>query len=119
MVHELTHLYFKDIRFLICRNERWCHELAADFVVGIYFALKGIAIGKYKYVVQQLPMTLTHPKGEHRVAAVDFARECLFRFPWHDVDSAMAGLPAFVYGRQKLLNEELVQCARNLKEKKM
>lgn len=118
MVHELTHLYFKDTRFLLCRNERWCHELAADYVVGIYSALKGIAIGKYKYVVRQLPMTLTHPKGEHRAAAVDFARECLFRFPWHDVDSAMAGLPAFVYGRQKLLNEELAQCTRGIKEKK-
>ena len=77
-----------------------------------------MATGKYKYVVRQLPMTLTHPKGCHRADAVEFARECLFRFPWHDVDSAMAGLPAFVYGRQKLLNEELVQCARDLKEKK-
>ena len=30
----------------------------------------------------------------------------------------MAGLPAFVYGRQKLLNEELVQCVRDIKKKK-
>lgn len=118
MVHELTHLYFKDTRFLLCRNERWCHELAADYVVGVYSALKGIATGKYKYVVRQLPMTPTHPKGEHRADAVKFARECMLRFPWHDVNSAMAGLPAFVYGRQKLLNEELVQCARDIKEKK-
>jgi hypothetical protein len=42
----------------------------------------------------------------------------MLRFPWHDVDSAMAGLPTFVYGRQKLLNEELVQCIRDIKEKK-
>lgn len=118
MVHELSHLYFKDTRFLLCRNERWCHELAADYVVGIYSALKGIATGKYKYVVSQLPMTLTHPKGEHRAFAVEFARECMYRFHWYDVDSAMAGLPAFVYGRQKLLNEELVQYLRDIKEKK-
>lgn len=118
MVHELTHLHFKDTRFLLCRNERWCHELTADYVVGIYSALKGIATGKYKYVVRQLPMTPTHPKGEHRAAAVEFARECMVKFPWHDVDSAMTGLPAFVYGRQKLLNEELAQCARDIKKKK-
>ena len=118
MVHELTHLYFKDTRFLLCRNERWCHELAADYVVGIYSSLKGIATGKYKYVVRQLPMTLTHPKGEHRAGVVEFARECMLKFPWRNVDSAMAGLPAFVYGRQKLLNEELVQCIRDIKEKK-
>ena len=118
MVHELTHLYFKDTRFLLCSNERWCHELAADYVVGIYSALKGIATSKYKYVVRQLSKTLTHPKGVHRADAVEFARECMFRFLWCDVDSAMAGLPAFVYGRQKLLNEELVQCVRDIKEKK-
>lgn len=118
MVHELTHLYFRDTRFLLCRNERWCHELAADYVVGIYSAMKGISTGKYKYVVKHLPMTLTHPKGEHRADAVEFASECMCRFCWHDVDSAMAGLPAFVYGRQKLLNEELVQCVRDIKEKK-
>ena len=118
MVHELTHLYFKGTRFLLCRNERWCHELAADYVVGIYSALKGIATGKYKYVVKQLPMTLTHPKGVHRAAALEFARECAFKYPWHDADSSMTGLPAFVYGRQKLLNEELLQCVKDIKEKK-
>lgn len=118
MVHELTHLYFKGTRFLLCRNERWCHELVADYVVGIYSALKGIAIGKYKYVVKQLPMTLTHPKGWHRAAAVEFARECALKYPWRDVDSSMIGLPAFVYGRQKLLNDELLQCVKDIKEKK-
>ncbi len=118
MVHELSHLYFKDTRFLLCRNERWCHELAADYAVGIYSALKNLATGKYKYVLRQLPMTLTHPKGEHRAAAVEFARECAFRYSWHDVDSAMIGLPAFVYGRQKLLHEELLQCVKDIKEKK-
>ena len=61
---------------------------------------------------------MTHPKGVHRADAVEFARECMFRFLWCDVDSAMAGLPAFVYGRQKVLNEELVQCIRDIKEKK-
>lgn len=119
MVHELTHLYFKGTRFMLCRNERWCHELAADYVVGIYSALKDIATGKYKYVVEQLPMTLTHPKGVHRAAAVEFARECMCKYAWHDMDSAMMGLPAFVYGRQKQLNEELIQCAKDMKEKKM
>jgi len=118
MVHELTHLYFKGTRFLLCRNERWCHELAADYAVGVYSVLKGIATGKYKYVVGQLPMTLTHPKGGHRAAAVEFARACMSQYHWRDVDSAMIGLPAFVYGRQKSLNEELIQCVKDIKEKK-
>ena len=69
-------------------------------------------------MVEQLPMTLTHPKGVHRAAAVEFARECMCKYAWHDVDSAMMGLPAFVYGRQKQLNEELIQCAKDMKEKK-
>ena len=72
-----------------------------------------------KYVVEQLPMTLTHPKEVHRAAAVEFARECMCKYAWHDMDSAMMGLPAFVYGRQKQLNEELIQCAKDMKEKKM
>ena len=32
--------------------------------------------------------------------------------------AALWSVPAFVYGRQKLLNEELVQCIRDIKEKK-
>lgn len=118
MVHEMAHLYFKNTRFLLCRNERWCHELAADYVVGAYSALKGIATGKYKFVVKRLPMTLTHPKGVHRSAAVESAMEWVGKCLWQDVDSAMTGLPAFVYGRQKSLNEELHQYVKELGAKK-
>ena len=63
-------------------------------------------------------MTLTHPKGEHRAAAVEFARECALKYPWHDIDSSITGLPAFVYGRQKLLNEELQQYVNDIREKR-
>lgn len=117
MVHELTHLYFKDTRFLLCSNELWCHELAADYVVGVYASLKGVATGKYKYVVKQLFATLTHPNGKHRVAAVEFAYDCAQKYAWHDVDSSMIGLPAFVYERQRLLNEEFVRCVKEFDEK--
>ena len=107
MVHELTHVYLNDTRFMLCRNERWCHELAADYMVGIYSVTTIITTGKYKYAVGHMPMTITHPKGEHRVAAVEYGRECRSRFYWPTVAMAMSGLPAFIYGRQKTLNKEL------------
>lgn len=110
MVHELAHLYFQGTRFLLCRSERWCHELAADYVVGAYSAWKGISTGKYKYVVKQLQMTPTHPKGEHRVDALEFSRECVIKYSWNDINSSLRGLPAFVYAKQKQLNDEFDQC---------
>lgn len=109
MVHELAHLYLKGRWFMLCRNERWCHELAADYIVGAYSALKGLATGKYKYVVRQLQMTLTHPEGKHRAEAVEFAWGCSFKYMWNDIESSLSCLPVFMYRKQKILNEELKQ----------
>lgn len=110
MVHELAHLYLKGRRFMLCRNERWCHELAADYLVGIYSCLNNLATGKYKYVVGRMERTLTHPHGTHRAEAVEYARNIGFKLPGRDIEALMLGLPAFIYGRSKLLNEELSQC---------
>lgn len=115
MVHELAHLYFKGTRFLLCHSERWCHELAADYIVGTYSAFKGISTGKYKYVIKQLQMTPTHPKGEHRVDALEFSRECVIKYSWNDINSSLRGLPAFVYAKQKQLNDEFDQCVGEIK----
>lgn len=116
MVHELAHLYFKGTRFLLCHSERWCHELAADYVVGAYSAFKGISTGKYKYVIRQLRMTPTHPKGEHRADAVEFSHKCVYKYSWHDVNSSLRGLPAFVYAKQKQLNDEFASCIREIED---
>ena len=110
MVHELSHLYLRGRRFFLFRNERWCHELAADYLVGIYSADYDIATGKYKYVVGCLPATLTHPCGEHRAAAVEYGRELALRHNFRSIDAALAGLPAFVYERSAALGSELRRC---------
>ena len=90
---------------MLCRNERWCHELAADYLVGIYSCLNNLATGKYKYVVGRMERTLTHPHGTHRAAAVEYARNIGFKLPGRDIEALMLGLPAFIYGRSKLLND--------------
>ncbi len=114
MVHELAHLYLKSRKIMLCRNEQWCHELAADYIVGVYSVLKNIATGKYKYVVSQMPMALTHPDGRHREAVVEYARQCVAKYLWKDVYSSLVGLPAFLYERQKTLNNEYIQCVNNI-----
>ncbi len=110
MVHELAHQYFKDKRFMLCASERWCHELLADYIAGIYSELKHLATGKYKYVVKQLQASLSHPAGEHRAAAVEYARECVQKHRWRSIDSAISGFPTFIYERQKIINKEFYNC---------
>ena len=118
MVHELAHLYLKGRRFMLCRNERWCHELAADYLVGIYSYLNNLSTGKYKYVVSRMEGTLTHPHGIHRAKAVEYARDIRNKLPGRDIEALMLGLPAFIYGRSKQLNEELGQCIADLEKPK-
>lgn len=109
MVHELAHLYLNGRRFMLCKNERWCHELAADYLVGVYSGIKGLATGKYKYVVSQLEVSLTHPQGVHRAEVVKYAHNIIDKMPERNIEVLMLGLPAFVYSRSKRLNEEFAQ----------
>mgnify|MGYP003302363568 CR=1 FL=1 len=117
IVHELAHLYLKKNNFMLCRNELWCHELAADYIVGIYSVLNNIATGKYKYVVSQMPMAITHPDGKHRAAVVEYARQSTSKYLWRNVHSSLVGLPAFIYERQRTLNDEFAQCIKNIQKK--
>ena len=114
MVHEMAHLYLKGRRFMLCRNERWCHELAADYLVGIYSCLNNLPTGKYKYVVRHMERTITHPHGKHRAEAVEYARDIQHRLSGKEIEMQLLGLPAFIYGRSKQLNDELVQCVNDL-----
>lgn len=119
IVHEMAHLYLKGRHFLLCRNERWCHELAADYIVGVYSTLNDLATGKYKYVVGQLEGTLTHPHGRHRAEIVEYARDMAFRFPDRGIESMLIGLPAFIYGRSKALNQDLSRCLADMSKPKV
>lgn len=118
MVHELAHLYLKGRRFMLCRNELWCHELAADYLVGIYSCRNNLATGKYKYVVSCMEGTLTHPYGKHRAEIVEYARNIGYKLPARDIEAVMLGLPAFIYGCSKQLNKELEQCIADLEERR-
>ena len=62
--------------------------------------------------------TLTHPHGIHRAKAVEYARDIRNKLPGRDIEALMLGLPAFIYGRSKQLNEELVQCIADLEKPK-
>lgn len=106
MAHEMAHLYFKDVRFNLCNNELWCQELAADFMVGYYSARRCLATAKYKFLVSMTTMTCTHPQGNHRLAAVEFARKYSGENPGNNLSSIQCGIPLFILERQKELNDE-------------
>ena len=72
--HELSHYYYLSRDFRHCHNKLWVKELACDYMAGAISALKGIAGGKYKYVVSQTEATITHPYGEIRKKCVEEAK---------------------------------------------
>lgn len=103
LVHELSHQILYKTRFLFFENELWIQELAADMIVGA-FSTKGndVATGKYKYVLKQLPASLTHPDGKLRASIVEFGREYITKLREQqnevcNIQEALKGLPAFVY----------------------
>ena len=109
-VHELAHELLYEIRFLLFENELWIQELAADMMVGAFSAIGGdVATGKYKYVLRQLPASLTHPDGELRAAIVEYGREYITQLRKQgeidDIQEVLKGLPAFVYGHYQELQE--------------
>ena len=79
-------------------------------MVGAFSAIgDDVATGKYKYVLRQLPASMTHPDGTLRAAIVEFGREYITRLREHDkvddIQEVLKGLPAFVYGHyQELQN---------------
>lgn len=109
-VHELSHQLLYQTRFLLFENELWIQELAADMMVGAFSTMgNDKATGKYKYVLKQLPASLTHPDGKLRASIVEFGRNYSTQLKESgklcNIKDILMGLPAFVYGHyQELYN---------------
>ena len=109
-VHELAHELLYDVRFLLFENELWIQELAADMMVGAFSAIgDDVATGKYKYVLRQLPASMTHPDGKLRASIVEYGREYITQLRRQgkvdDIKEVLKGLPAFVYAHYQELQE--------------
>lgn len=109
-VHELSHQTLFNTRFLLFVNELWIQELAADMIVGAFSTIgNDVATGKYKYVLRQLYASITHPDGKLRAEIVEFGRDYAAKLKQeqklNDIKDVLTGLPAFVYGHYKELQE--------------
>ena len=111
VAHEMAHCYFSEVSFNFCMNESWSHEIAADYMVGLYSLRRNLATGKYKYVIGETHATMSHPNGIHRVEALEFARDYVSKYGYYDLGSAQCGIPAFFLGRQNMLNIEYLRYA--------
>lgn len=110
IVHELSHQLLNQTRFILFENELWIQELAADMIVGEFSTIgNDVATGKYKYVLKQLSASMTHPDGKLRAAIVEFGRDYAAKLKQeqklNDIKDVLTGLPAFVYGHYKELQE--------------
>ena len=111
LVHELSHQVLYKTRFLLFENELWTQELAADMMVGAFSAIgDDVATGKYKYVLRQLPASMTHPDGTLRAAIVEYGRIYISKLREQqkevsNIRDLLKGLPAFVYEHYRELQE--------------
>ena len=110
VVHELSHQLLHQTRFLLFENELWMQELAADMIVGAFSTIgTDVATGKYKYVLKQLPASLSHPNGKFRAAIVEYGREYATtlkeRGELNGIQNVLQGLPAFIYSHYRELKE--------------
>ena len=101
LVHEMGHQYLRDRYFMLFDNELWIQELAADMIAGAFCERNDLASGKYKYVLEQLKPTMTHPDGKLRSAIVDYGREqarhLVKQQAFDSPDDILQFLPDFVY----------------------
>lgn len=110
LVHEISHQLLFSIRFMLFENELWIQELAADMMVGAFSIISGdVTTGKYKYVLRQLPASMTHPDGTLRAAIVEYGREYITQLRKQKkvsvIQEVLKGLPAFVYEHYRELQE--------------
>ena len=110
LVHELSHQLLSQTRFLLFENELWIQELAADMIVGAFSTIgNDVATGKYKYVLKQLPVSMSHPNGELRAAIVEYGREYAAKLKAQgelsDIKDVLKGLPTFVYSHYHELKD--------------
>lgn len=119
-VHEISHQLLYKTRFMLFENELWIQELAADLLVGGFSnAQKDVATGKYKYILSEMPASLTHPDGKLREKMVVYGRNFIHQLrqqgKYHGIMDMLAGLPAFVYSHY----DELQEAWDNLNLKEM
>ncbi len=108
LTHELSHYYFYNWVFHHCNNRLWVKELACDYMAGAVSALKGIAGGKYKYVISQTEATITHPYGDIRKKCVEEAQAFVGRIDknW-TVTECEKGFNLFMMQHNKEVNQYL------------
>ena len=80
-------------------------------MVGAFSAMgDDVATGKYKYVLLQLPASMTHPDGMLRAAIVEYGRDYITKLREQQKEvnknqEVLKGLPAFVYEHYQELKE--------------
>lgn len=109
-VHEISHQLLYKTRFMLFENELWIQELAADLLVGGFSYARGdVATGKYKYILSEMPASLTHPDGKLREKMVVYGRNFIHQLrqqgEYHGIMDMLAGLPSFVYSHYDELQE--------------
>ena len=102
LVHEISHQLLFNIRFMLFENELWVQELGADMFVGAFSVMgTDVATGKYKYILRQLPASMSHPDGSLRAAIVEFGRDYAMKLKENgqlkEAKDVLNGLPMFVY----------------------
>ena len=102
LVHEISHQLLFNIRFMLFENELWVQELGADMFVGAFSVMgPDVATGKYKYILRQLPASMSHPDGSLRAAIVEFGRDYAMKLKENgqlkEAKDVLNGLPMFVY----------------------
>jgi len=108
--HEIAHQLLFETRFMLFENELWIQELAADLLVAGFSISKGdIATGKYKFVLKELPASMTHPDGKLRAEIVEYGRRYYEKLHqqgrYQGIKDMLTGLPAFVYSHYRELQE--------------
>lgn len=110
LVHEISHQLLFNIRFMLFENELWVQELGADMFVGAFSVMgPDVATGKYKYILRQLPASMSHPDGSLRAAIVEFGRDYAMKLKENDqlkeAKDILNGLPMFVYDHYTEMKE--------------
>ena len=110
LVHEISHQLLFNIRFMLFENELWVQELGADMFVGAFSVMgPDVATGKYKYILRQLPASISHPDGSLRAAIVEFGRDYAMKLKENgqlkEAKDILNGLPMFVYDHYTEMKE--------------
>lgn len=117
-VHEMGHQLMSKKIFRLFDSERWIQELAADMTAALYAKRFLLATGKYKYAVSVQKASETHPSGQVRKDAVEFAWYCMERTETDGCKFAQMVadiLPTFVFRHYATLQKDYQQMKQEIK----